>query len=72
MLQEGYRMEKPNSGACSQKRKLTKLALIYYKLYCYSLYNAFLWFHHSKYRYESVMLQCWSSSPDERPTSQSW
>ena len=53
-----------------KKRKLTKLAIIYY-------YNnnptdstmVIIWFFILfLYRYELVMLQCWSTSSDKRPT----
>ena len=54
-----------------KKRTLTKLALIYVcysnPTYCTMLYD--LGFHPFLiYRYESIMLQCWNSSSDERPT----
>ena len=54
-----------------KKGKLTKSILIYdcnsNPVHCTMLYD--LVFHpFSLYRYESVMLQCWNSSSDERPT----
>ena len=54
-----------------KKRKLTKLALIYD---CNSNPTHFIMLCDLAlhplpiYRYESVMLQCWNSSSDERPT----
>ena len=60
MLQEGYRMDEPNNAACSQK---TLVIIINIKVIF------ILWFDSpSIYRYELVILQCWSSSPDERPS----
>ena len=59
MLQEGYRMDKPNNAACSQKMHVNTYSTMIYDLLVDPL---------SKYRYESVILHCWSSSPDERPT----
>ena len=71
LLQEGYRMDKPNNAACSEKRKLTKLALIY-GYNCnpihYTVLNDSIFHFLSNYRYESVILLCWNSSPEERPT----
>ena len=52
-----------------KKRKLTKFALIYnYNSNSTNCTILHMILHPlSKYRYESVMLQCWNSSPDERP-----
>ena len=54
-----------------KKRKLTKLELIYdhnYNLIHYTMLYDLIFHFLSKYRYESVILQCWNSSPEERPT----
>ena len=54
-----------------KKRKLTKLALIYdhnCNPICYTVLNDLIFHFLSNYRYESVILQCWNSSPEERPT----
>ena len=65
-------MEKPNNIACSKKCNLIKKIstnLCFYSnpTYCTMLCDlGFLPF--LVYRYESVMLQCWNSSPDERPS----